>query len=84
MLYFLDLLQKSFLKGPANHMKPTDWLYYEKSFHFWKRSSSIPRNDKSWSQFETLSKTTKLILLDSLLQEVCISSDEDGSLALSS
>ena len=27
---------------------------------------------------------TKLILLDSLLQEVCISSDEDGSLALSS
>ena len=32
----------------------------------------------------SLSKTTKLILLDSLLQEVCISSDEDGSLALSS
>ena len=32
----------------------------------------------------SLSKTTKLILLDSLLQEVCISSGSDGSLALSS
>ena len=32
----------------------------------------------------SLSKTTKLILLDSLLQEVCISSGEDGSLTLSS
>ena len=32
----------------------------------------------------TLSKTTKLILLDSLLQEVCISSGKDGSLTLSS
>ena len=34
--------------------------------------------------FSSLSKTTKLILLDSLLQEVCISSGKDGSLALSS
>ena len=32
----------------------------------------------------SLSKTTKLFLLDSLLQEVCIESDSDGSLALSS
>ena len=32
----------------------------------------------------SLSKTTKLILLDSLLQEVCISSDLDWSLTLSS
>lgn len=32
--------------------------------------------------FESLSKTTKLILLDSLLQEVCISSGLDGSLTL--
>jgi len=31
-----------------------------------------------------LSKTTKLILLDSLLQEVCIISGLDGSLTLSS
>ena len=31
-----------------------------------------------------MSKTTKLFLLDSLLQEVCIESDSDGSLALSS
>ena len=33
---------------------------------------------------EALSKTTKLLLLDSLLQEVCIESGSDGSLALSS
>ena len=33
---------------------------------------------------ESLSKTTKLLLLDSLLQEVCIKSGSDGSLALSS
>merc|ERR1712055_242094 len=32
----------------------------------------------------SLSKTTKLLLLDSLLQEVCIKSGSDGSLALSS
>ena len=29
---------------------------------------------KKYADFESLSKTTKLILLDSLLQEVCISS----------
>ena len=49
-----------------------------------KRAASI---DLDWDQIGdrgSLSKTTKLILLDSLLQEVCISSDEDGSLALSS
>ena len=31
----------------------------------------------------SLSKTTKLLLLDSLLQEVCIDSGPDGSLGLS-
>ena len=31
-----------------------------------------------------MSKTTKLFLLDSLLQEVCIESGSDGSLTLSS
>ena len=31
----------------------------------------------------SLSKTTKLLLLDSLLQEVCIESGLDGSLTLS-
>ena len=35
-------------------------------------------------EIESLSKTTKLLLLDSLLQEVCIESGSDGSLALSS
>ena len=37
-----------------------------------------------WPQLVSLSKTTKLILLDSLLQEVCISSGFDWSLTLSS
>ena len=37
---------------------------------------------KKYADFESLSKTTKLILLDSLLQEVCISSGFDGSLTL--
>ena len=39
---------------------------------------------KKWQSGESLSKTTKLILLDSLLQEVCISSGFDWSLTLSS
>ena len=37
-----------------------------------------------WEEVVSLSKTTKLLLLDSLLQEVCIESGSDGSLALSS
>ena len=37
-----------------------------------------------WDEVGSLSKTTKLLLLDSLLQEVCIESGSDGSLALSS
>jgi hypothetical protein len=44
-----------------------------------KRKESVPL-----AALFSLSKTTKLILLDSLLQEVCISSGSDGSLALSS
>jgi hypothetical protein len=44
-----------------------------------KRKESVPL-----AALFPLSKTTKLILLDSLLQEVCISSGSDGSLALSS
>ena len=35
-------------------------------------------------ELQSLSKTTKLLLLDSLLQEVCIESGSDGSLSLSS
>ena len=34
-------------------------------------------------ELHSLSKTTKLLLLDSLLQEVCIESGLDGSLTLS-
>ena len=37
-----------------------------------------------WEPCVSLSKTTKLLLLDSLLQEVCIESGLDGSLTLSS
>ena len=37
-----------------------------------------------WGDVGSLSKTTKLLLLDSLLQEVCIESGSDGALALSS
>jgi len=44
-----------------------------------KRKESVPL-----AALFSLSKTTKLILLDSLLQEVCISSGSDGSLTLSS
>ena len=68
-------------------------------FHFWILTESVGwRNDTGcqwWSSFgsfwwmvleeiESLSKTTKLLLLDSLLQEVCIESGSDGSLSLSS
>ena len=68
-------------------------------FQFWIPSGSVGwRNDTGcqwWSSFgsfwwmvleeiESLSKTTKLLLLDSLLQEVCIESGSDGSLSLSS
>ena len=38
--------------------------------------------DSTYSGGLSLSKTTKLILLDSLLQEVCIESGLDGSLTL--
>ena len=41
-------------------------------------------SDGSLEELQSLSKTTKLLLLDSLLQEVCIESGSDGSLALSS
>ena len=38
-------------------------------------STNPPKNSwMSWGQSVSLSKTTKLILLDSLLQEVCIKS----------
>ena len=39
-----------------------------------------PAEPQGKGDYFSLSKTTKLILLDSLLQEVCISSDLDRSL----
>ena len=49
---------------------------------WWSRLFSI--GQLVWEEDGSLSKTTKLLLLDSLLQEVCIESGSDGSLALSS
>ena len=49
---------------------------------WWSRFSPI--GQLVWEEDGSLSKTTKLLLLDSLLQEVCIESGSDGSLALSS
>ena len=48
---------------------------------WWSRLFSI--GQLVWEEDGSLSKTTKLLLLDSLLQEVCIESGSDGSLALS-
>ena len=57
---------------------------YFKASHcqWWSRLFSI--GQLVWEEDGSLSKTTKLLLLDSLLQEVCIESGSDGSLALSS
>ena len=63
---------------PADETSPEDWLYYEKSFNIWEASRSVARLDIALRQVGSLSKTTKLILLDSLLQEVCISSAMTG------
>ena len=70
------MLLRSFLFGPADKTAPKDWPYYEKSFTLWEGSSSAARFDIALRQFESLSKTTKLILLDSLLKEVCISAHD--------
>ena len=78
----------------TGHMRPAVLL-----FQFWILTELDGwKNDTGcqwWSSFgsfwrmtleeiESLSKTTKLLLLDSLLQEVCIESGSDGSLSLSS
>ena len=51
---------------------------------FWAARNSHPGLYIGSRLHYSLSKTTKLILLDSLLQEVCINSVSDWSLALSS
>ena len=78
----------------VNHRRPIVLL-----FQFWILTRPVGwRNDTGcqrwsslfwigqlvWEEIGSLSKTTKLLLLDSLLQEVCIESGSDGSLALSS
>ena len=78
----------------VNHRRPIVLL-----FQFWILTRPVGwRNDTGCQQWPSLfwigqlvceeigslSKTTKLLLLDSLLQEVCIESGSDGSLSLSS
>ena len=58
--------------------------YITKSLLTWSKLIPNFELSKVKSKLISLSKTTKLILLDSLLQEVCISSVSDRSLALSS
>ena len=52
------------------------------SFYIWTELNTIPKEGGALAALYSVSKTTKLILLDSLLQEVCISSGKDGSLTL--
>ena len=74
------------------------WMVVPSAITFpWSRTSGWENSSRCqwWSslfwirrvtpeELHSLSKTTKLLLLDSLLQEVCIESGSDGSLALSS
>ena len=60
------------------------WLYYVLALEWWHLRWTSRGLYVFLSPSCSLSKTTKLILLDSLLQEVCISSGSDWSLALSS
>ena len=62
----------------------TEWDGWENDngCQWWSSFGSFWR--MALEEIESLSKTTKLLLLDSLLQEVCIESGSDGSLSLSS
>ena len=60
------------------------WLYYVLAPEWWHLRWTSRGLYVFLSPCCSLSKTTKLILLDSLLQEVCINSVFDWSLALSS
>ena len=53
------------------------------SSHRLRGACLLVSQQEDGKNFKSLSKTTKLLLLDSLLQEVCIESGLDGSLTLS-
>ena len=65
----------------SSHLMPSGCI---NSTHCQWWSSLFSIGQLVWEEDGSLSKTTKLLLLDSLLQEVCIESGSDGSLALSS
>ena len=50
--------------------------------YFFYGTCLLKRGQEGVEESASLSKTTKLLLLDSLLQEVCIESGLDGSLTL--
>ena len=67
-----------------SNFKILEWATYIKTHSWYVMCFEF---GGSWGKFlavQSLSKTTKLILLDSLLQEVCIMSGFDWSLTLSS
>ena len=86
------------LGGWLEHEGVQGWMVVPSAITFpWSRTSGWENSSRCqwWSslfwirrvtpeELHSLSKTTKLLLLDSLLQEVCIESGSDGSLALSS
>ena len=86
------------LGGWLEHEGVQGWMVVPSAITFpWSRTSGWENGSRCqwWSslfwirrvtpeELHSLSKTTKLLLLDSLLQEVCIESGSDGSLALSS
>ena len=67
-------LQKSSWTDRAFLIHISRWLYYEKSCNFDVMGWPVTWSFSSEGWIRSLSKTTKLILLDSLLQEVCINS----------
>ena len=86
------------LGGWLEHEGVQGWMVVPSAITFpWSRTSGWEDSSRCqwWSslfwirrvtpeELHSLSKTTKLLLLDSLLQEVCIESGSDGSLAQSS
>ena len=73
-IFHVHLLPQVSLYSPTHYSGYMKWLYYEKSFKCREMLGAVPRLHIALGPITTLSKTTKLILLDSLLQEVCISS----------
>ena len=77
----------SFLYEVRTQQKQTLFSWILTKDYYWQffycRSSWFQNFHNILVNLASLSKTTKLLLLDSLLQEVCIESGLDGSLTLS-